>query len=307
MLKKILAVTLTLFALGSAGAGQAGPAQIRANSSGTPTLVTAQWLAKHLGDRELRIVQVGHAPEEYAAAHIPGARFLSIMTVAPERGGLHAQMPAVAELRQIFQDAGISDGSRVVIYGEPLAAARLLVSLDYVGLGPHASLLDGGLSAWRAVGGPVTDVVPASARGTIAAHDRSAVVVDAAWIRAHLHQPGVHIVDARASRFYRGDNEPGPLSTRPGRVASASSVPYSSLLDASGRMLDTGSLRALFAGAGIRPGDRVVTYCHIGMQASLLYVAARALGHDASVYDGSYEEWSRAPELPIETGPARSR
>jgi thiosulfate/3-mercaptopyruvate sulfurtransferase len=300
------AVAFPMTLLIAADARQAVAQRADAHASGGLVLVTAGWLATHLHDRDLRIVQVGHERGEYDAAHIPGARYLSFMEIAPERGGLHAQMPAASELRSVLQGAGISDGSHIVIYGDALAAARLLLALDYVGLGANASVLDGGIDAWRAAGGPLSGAASPPAQGSIKVRDHPGAVVDAAWVRARLREPGVRIVDARSPTFYRGENPPGPLSARPGHVAGAASVPYSSLLDATGRMRDTASLRALFAAAGIRPADRVVTYCHIGMQASLLYLAARALGHEASVYDGSYEEWSKAAASPIETGASGS-
>ncbi|HVZ48627.1 MAG TPA: rhodanese-like domain-containing protein, partial [Gemmatimonadaceae bacterium] len=84
----------------------------------------------------------------------------------------------------------------------------------------------------------------------------------------------------------------------------AHNIPYSSTLAASGDYLDVATLQRIFDAAGATPGNRVVTYCHIGMQASALYVAARLLGYDAAVYDGSWEEWSRNAALPI-VGPAR--
>ncbi len=91
---------------------------------------------------------------------------------------------------------------------------------------------------------------------------------------------------------------------RAGRLPGAGNVPFTWLTGELGRFRDAKQLRRLFARAGVSPGDTVVTYCHIGIQACAAYVAARSLGHDVRFYDGAYEDWSRRPELPVGKGPA---
>jgi len=107
------------------------------------------------------------------------------------------------------------------------------------------------------------------------------------------------IVDARAAKFYTGA-EAGQMP-RAGHIPSAKSIPFSSVVeDPTNKFKSVEALRGLFNAAGVKQRDTVATYCHIGQQASLLYFVARYLGYDAHLYDGSFEDWSRRTELPVE-------
>jgi thiosulfate/3-mercaptopyruvate sulfurtransferase len=110
-------------------------------------------------------------------------------------------------------------------------------------------------------------------------------------------------MDARDTPFWTGAQLNQQRAARAGRVPGARNVPFNRLVEESGRLLGVEELRALFAQAGVAPGRPVVVYCHVGQQASLLLVAARLLGHEVRLYDGSYEDWSKRPELRVETGP----
>jgi len=174
---------------------------------------------------------------------------------------------------------------------------RTFLTLEYLGLGERTSILDGGLPAWRAAGNPVTTEVRAATPGKLTPRPKNDVVVDAAWVNAHLRDASVTIVDARHTRFYEGD--PGRMP-RGGHIPGAKSVPYVALLEESGAYKNTAAMAEAFRAAGVPPGSTVVTYCHIGQQASLVWFVARMLGYNARMYDGSFEDWSRRTELPIE-------
>jgi thiosulfate/3-mercaptopyruvate sulfurtransferase len=193
----------------------------------------------------------------------------------------------------------------VLYFGKDQATptARMFVSLDYLGLGDRVSVLDGGLPAWQSAGFPITTDVPAIVKGSLTPRPRNEVLADAAWIAAHRTDAGVSIVDARLPQFYTGED--AGRFPRPGRIAGARSVPFSSLLTEAGTLKPRGELDAAFADAGVKSGDTVISYCHIGQQASLVYLAARWLGRPVRLYDGSFEEWSARPELPVETDPRR--
>jgi thiosulfate/3-mercaptopyruvate sulfurtransferase len=266
----------------------------------TDILVTTDWLAKHLRDPGLVILHASPQKTDYDAGHVPGARFLPWLSYTTQRDGLSTELPDMAQLDSVLENVGISDDSRIVITGGPLTtSARLYYTLDYFGLGNRVSLLDGGIDAWREEGRAVERAMPAPPpRGTLTLRTQTAKLADARWI-VNNATPDKHIavLDARLPEFFAGlaaNNTP-----RAGRLPTAQNVPFTWLTGEMTRFRDRGKLERLFTQAGVKPGDTVVTYCHIGMQGSVLYMAARLLGHDAALYDGSFEDWSRRSELPV--------
>ena len=264
-------------------------------------IVSTDWLAKHLNDDSLVLLQVGEK-KEYAAGHIAGAQFIALDDISTPRGeGLALELPSVAQLKSTFEKLGVSDNSRVVVYFSKdwvTPTARVFMTLDYLGLGDRTSILNGGLPAWRAENRPVTTEESIAKMGRLTPQPNGKLVVDAAWVNSNLNKPGVMILDARAPKFYTGE-EIGRMP-RAGHIPSARNIPFSSLVeDSNNKFKSVETLSQLFTAAGVKQGDSVTTYCHIGQQASLLYFVARYLGYDAHLYDGSFEDWSRHPELPV--------
>jgi thiosulfate/3-mercaptopyruvate sulfurtransferase len=216
------------------------------------------------------------------------------------------ELPPVEQLKAALEKFGLTDRSRIVIYFSKdwiTPTARVYFTLDYLGFGDRTSILDGGLPAWRAAGLPVTAEVKAVKPGSFTPHPNAKLVVDAAWVSANLNSPGVAILDARASKFYTGQDA-GQMP-RAGHIPRAKSIPFSTLVeDSTNRFKSPEALRQLFAAAGVKQNDSVTTYCHIGQQASLLYFVARYLGYDAHLYDGSFEDWSNRKDLPVEKSEA---
>ena len=269
-------------------------------------IVSTEWLGKHLNDDSLVLLQVGEKTE-YEVAHIPGAQFIQLADISTPRGqGLTLELPPVDQLKAAFEKFGVTDKSRIVVYFSKdwvTATARVFFTLDYLGLGERTSILDGGLPAWRADGRPVTAEVCTPKHGNFTPRPNPKLVVDAAWVSANLSKPGVAILDARAAKFYTGE-EKGQMP-RAGHIPHAKSIPFSSLVeDSTNKFKSAAALRRLFDTAGVKPSDTVATYCHIGQQASLLYFVARYLGYEAHVYDGSFEDWSHRTELPVEKSEA---
>ncbi len=265
-------------------------------------IVSTEWLGQHLDDDSLVLLQVGEK-DEYAAGHIPGAQFITLADISmPRGGGLALELPPVAQLKTTFEKLGVSDKSRIVVYFSKdwvTPTARVFMTLDYLGLGERTSILDGGLPAWRAEKRPVTTEEDIVKMGSLSAQPNKQIVVDAAWVSANLNKPGVMILDARAPKFYTGEDV-GRMP-RGGHIPKARNIPFSTLVeDSNNKFKSVETLRQLFNAAGVKQGDSVTTYCHIGQQASLLYFVARYLGYDAHLYDGSFEDWSRRPELPVE-------
>ena len=258
------------------------------------------------GAEGLVVLHADRTRDGYAAGHLPGARFLPLEAIVVEREGLPNELPPVAVLDSVFESLGVTDSGRVVLTGEPLAAARAWFTLDYLGHGARASVLDGGLAAWRAGGHPVTrEVPPLPAPGGFTPRPRPELVVDQVWVASRLASRRVAVVDARPGDEYRGDKA-GDGVPRPGHIPGAGHLFWKATLvaEAEPRLLEADSLRALFAAAGAAPGDTVVVYCRTGVQASHLYAVARALGHVTRMYDGSYVDWSRQRALPVVKGAA---
>ena len=293
-----LRLTLAFLVIGAIPAQ--APAQI---------LVSTDWLAKHLRDPGLVVIHASQQKTDYDAGHVPGARFLPWSGYTIQHDGLSTELPDAAQVDSALEGIGVSDNSRIVITGGPITnTARLYYTLDYFGLAAHVSLLDGGIDAWREEGRPIDrTTTTATARGSVTLHPQSSKLADAKWITANTAAPGNHVavLDARVPEFFAGlaiNNTP-----RAGRLPMAQNVPFSWLTGELTRFRDRPKLARLFAEAGVHKGDTVVTYCHIGQQASVLYVAARILGYDAAVYDGSFEDWSKRSELPVGSGPATPR
>jgi thiosulfate/3-mercaptopyruvate sulfurtransferase len=270
-----------------------------------PTLVSTEWLARHLADPGLVVLHPASQRADYDAGHVPGARFLAWSSFTGPRDSLSTERPAEAKLDSLLEAAGVSDDSRLVLAGGPVTVqSRLFVTLEAFGLGERLSLLDGGIDAWREEGRPLSRDSVAAAPGRLAPRPDAARIVGAEWLDAPAGggAPRVAVVDARTPEFFQGlasNNNP-----RAGRLPAAGNVPYSWLTGELGRFRAPRDLERLFARAGVERGDRVVTYCHIGVQACVAYVAARSLGYDVALYDGSFEDWSRRSALPVASGPA---
>ncbi len=266
----------------------------------TSMLVTADWLRQHINDPSLVLLHVGDMAG-YEEGHIPGAQYVQLSDISTPRGeGLALELPPVEQLRTTFERFGISDGSRIIVYfGKDWVSptARVYLTLDYIGLGDRTSLLDGGMQAWVERGGTIAKDTKEVHRGSFTPHPHTNIVVTTDWVRTHLQSKNVALIDSRTPEFFNGSN-PGSMP-RAGHIPGAVSLPFNTLGDSLNRVLDIPSLRKIFQDAGITPDDTIVTYCHIGQQASFGYFIAKYLGYKASLYDGSFEEWSHRPELPV--------
>ena len=269
-------------------------------------MVSTSWLASHWKDSNVVILAIG-AKADYDAGHIPSSQYLEYTEVAVKgENGLSAELPPMGKLGEVFAKYGVSNDSRVVIYrlkDTLTQAARVLVTLDAMGLGKNTSMLDGNLATWTGEGRPATTEVPVLKAGKLEPCAQSDVITDLEFVKSNLHQSGVRILDARAPRIWSGaDARPGMPA---GHIQGAGNVYFNDLVDdASGKFKSADEMQQRFRAAGVKAGDRVVTYCFIGQQASALYFASRYLGYDTRLYDGSWEEWTKHPELPTETAAA---
>jgi thiosulfate/3-mercaptopyruvate sulfurtransferase len=274
----------------------------------TPLTVTADWLKANISDPKLVLLHVGQKAE-YDAGHIAGAAYLSTQDIsAPQvTDGLSLELPTVDQLKTSLEKFGISNDSRIILYfGKDWVSptTRVYYTLDVFGLAGNTSVLDGGMPSWVAAGNALTKDVPTRAAGTLRLVRNDKLGATADWLKANLKKDAVKIIDARTTNFYDGSsagNQP-----RAGHIAGARNIPFTSFFDESNKLKDEASLRKLFTDAGINQSDDVVTYCHVGQQATAPYFAAKSLGYKVAVYDGSYQEWSRLSDAPVEN-PAGDR
>jgi len=264
-------------------------------------LVSPEWLAGRLDDASIVVLHADADREAYDQGHIPGARFIAYDLVAPDRDGLEDELPDARRLTELFAALGVGDDSRVIIYGPMVAASRVFFTLDYLGHGGRAALLDGGLASWRAAGYPTSTQPAEAAPARLSGALRPERLASAAWMRSRLDDARLAVLDARTAEEYRGERQSTGVP-RAGHIPGAARVTWTDLM-VDGRLKTPDALRRLFSEAGADPGDEVVTYCRVGARASVLFFVARYLGFTTRLYDGSMSEWSSRPELPVSRDP----
>jgi Rhodanese-related sulfurtransferase len=291
-----------IVAVAALAVAAAGTAQAQRNPRAELT-VSPAWLAQHLHDPDLVLLHVGDRGE-YDKAHIAGARYVgqrdvSVSSMDHEKG-LMLELPTPDSLRTQLAALGISDRSRVVVYyGNDWVspATRILFTLDHAGFGERSALLDGGMNAWKDAGLPVTAEVPPARVGQLSPLKVKPVVVSIDYVARRLGSPSLHLIDGRAAVFYDGIEEG---NNRKGHVPGARNIPFTEVTDDKLRLKSAAELTKLFSDAGVGPKDTVVAYCHIGQQATAVLFAARTLGHPVLLFDGSFQEWGRRTDLPVE-------
>jgi thiosulfate/3-mercaptopyruvate sulfurtransferase len=273
-------------------------------------LVSTDWLARHLDTPDIRIVDASYylpmqnrkAYPEYLERHIPGAVFFDIDDIADDTIDLPHMLPPPEKFASRVRRLGIGDGNRIIVYdqGGMASAARVWWTFRVFGHDDIA-VLDGGLKKWLAEGRPVESGLPAPRERHFTPRINQLLVRDLDQICANLEHRREQVLDARSrGRFDATEPELWP-GRRRGHVPGSLNLPSTDLLSPEGTMLPADELAARFAAAGITADKPVVTSCGSGITASLLAFALHLLGRrDVAVYDGSWAEWGRRDDLPIE-------
>lgn len=276
------------------------------------TLVSTGWLADHLKDPDLRILDgswflpaSGRDPKaEYAAAHIPGARFFDIDDISDHRSALPHMVPPVEKFMSRLRAMGVGDGHQVVVYdGMGLfSAARVWWMFRLMGQ-DNIAVLDGGLPKWVSEGHPVEDMPPLIRDRHMTVRRQNSMVKDVTQVAAASKLGDYEIVDARAADRFRGDAPEPREGLRSGHIPASKNLPFTDLLNADQTMKSPVSIRAAFEAAKVDLGKPVITSCGSGVTAAILSLALERIGKtDHALYDGSWTEWGAFPTLPIATG-----
>ena len=259
-------------------------------------VVTPEWLAQHLNDPDLVLLEVGEGAD-YRSGHIGRARPVNAM----EFHGHGTRMPEPGPLVPALERLGISNTSRIVLYGDIHGISIFWMVLEYLGAGDQAFILSGGKLGWLAAGKPITAEEPTYLAGKFVPRVRPDVIVDADWIVAHLKDPTLALIDARSPAEFRGDAD---HMASPGHIPGAFNLDWEKTMDGDRRFLPDNELRTLFARAGYAPGDQLVLYCTVGMRASHLYFVARSLGYTPRLYLGSMNDWISNSQRAVVRGSA---
>jgi thiosulfate/3-mercaptopyruvate sulfurtransferase len=287
-------------------------------SATMPTpLVETGWLAAHLDDPDLRVLDCSVAMQfhddgsysftsgrpAWEQGHIPGSQFVDVLSELSDPDAADSlMMPPPEIFARTMAARGVGDGTRVVLYDNSnhAWAARVWWMLRVCGF-DDAAVLNGGWKKWIAENRPQSTAEPQPPHAAFTVRARPQLMATKDDVLAALGRAGVAIINALSPESFRGEVQ---LFPRPGRIPGSRNVYCQNLVNpATHAYADVSRLRELFAGSGALEADRVITYCGGGIAASSDALALTLLGvGNVAVYDGSLAEWTADPQLPLETG-----
>lgn len=263
-------------------------------------IVSPQWLNDNLKDPNLVILYTGFVVKaDFDKEHIEGSRFLWPEWLAfntPEANMVSADTKTATK---VLQSLGINKNSKVVIChrgADVTIASRMFMSLENYGLKGQLYFLNGGIEAWKKAGYTITNQPSTFKKGDFLATDNG-LFVNKEYVKNALQTQKSEIVDARIKRFYDGDPTGNP---RDGHITGAKNIPYPDMVDSTNSLKPMEVLQKNFSSVVPGKEKELVVYCFVGQTASVDYLVGRALGYKMKLYDGSMQEWSRLPELPME-------
>ena len=300
------------------------------NEQSCASLVSAQWLKKHLHDTDVRVVDASwHLPAtgrdaraEFDDSHIPGAVFFDIDAHSAP-GPLPHMMPDTAQFSSAAGSLGIAEHHRIVVYDSigVFSAARVWWMFRYFGAS-RVSVLNGGLPAWLraadATGGLTSDADEQTEELASSSDEfgespdtcktqGAFTLVDSSEVFDAMNAKRT-ILDARSAARFSGAEKEAREGLRSGHIPGSISLPFTQVLDAQGCLKNAEALGSLFAGLGLEREDRIITTCGSGVTAAVLSLALDCAGyHSVALYDGSWSEWGGLSHTPVATGQGSAR
>ena len=272
-------------------------------------LFRSDWLAEHIHDPEIQLLDARMAPigqpdrdmaQEYRDGHLPGAVFFDIEALSDHSSPLPHTLPRPESFAVAMRELGVNSDRCLVVYdeGNLYSAPRAWWMLRTFGV-ENVRILEGGLAGWKQENRPLQPGDIALPEGEFEVKFNTAAVKRVTDVLLASHEGSAQIVDARsAARFDALVDEPRP-GLRRGHMPGAHNMPWTDLVD-NGRLKDPKTLQQLFTAIGVSAQRPVIASCGSGITAAVVVLALTVLGYpDITLYDGSWSEWGGRADLPV--------